>query len=69
VLSLRSFHLFFIAASIALALATGAWGIREYGRTGEAGPLVVAGLFLLTAVGLAIYRRRFARKVQEPADE
>lgn len=68
-LSLRSFHLFFIAASIALAVATGAWGIREYGRTGERGPLVVAVLFLVTAVVLVVYRRRFAQKVQEPDDE
>ena len=64
-MSLKSFHLVFIVASILLGLGVGAWGIREYQAKGEIGPLILGILFLLMGGALLVYGRRMLEKTKE----
>jgi hypothetical protein len=64
-LSLRSFHVFFIAVSILLSVWVGVWGIASY-RAGEgASGLGFAALFLLVGFVLLFYWLRVRRKFRE----
>jgi hypothetical protein len=68
-LSLRSFHLVFIAASIALAAWVGVWGIASW-RAGEgASGLALAALFLGFGALLVVYFVRVRRKFREMGPE
>ena len=40
-MSLKTFHLVFVIASILLGLGVGGWGVQEYRSHGELGPLVM----------------------------
>ena len=64
-MSLKSFHLIFIVASILLGLGVGAWGIREYQAKGEIGALILGILFLLMGGVLLIYGRRMLKKTKD----
>jgi len=64
-MSLKSFHLVFIVASILLGLGVGAWGIREYQAKGEIGALILGILFLLTGGVLLVYGRRMLEKTKD----
>lgn len=66
-LSLRSFHLFFIAASVLLAVWVGVWGVQSYLATRGAGDLALGAFFLVLAVVLLVYGRRVRRKL--PAED
>jgi len=68
-LSLRSFHVFFIAVSIALSLWVGAWGIQSYRSGAGAGSLAVGALFLLVGFVLAVYFVRVRRKLRDLGPE
>jgi len=61
-LSLRSFHVFFIAVSIALSAWVGAWGIAAWRRGEGASGLVLAALFLAVGAVLVVYFVRVRRK-------
>jgi hypothetical protein len=63
-MSLRAFHLFFIALSIALAAFFAAWASGQYRTIGQAGYLAAAGLSLAAGGGLAVYFARFQRKMR-----
>ena len=68
-LSLRSFHVFFIAVSIALSAWVGAWGIASW-RGGEgASGLVLGVLFLALGAVLLVYFVRVRRKFREMGPE
>jgi hypothetical protein len=63
-MSLRAFHLFFIALSIVLAAFVAAWSVGEY-RTGhDAGYVAAAVASIVSAVGLAWYGAAFQRKTK-----
>jgi hypothetical protein len=64
-LSLRSFHVFFIAVSILLSLWVGVWGIGSYRSGGDASGLAVAGLFLLVGIVLLVYGFKVRRKLRD----
>ena len=64
-MSLKSFHLIFIGASILLGLGVGAWGIREYQAKGEIGALILGILFLLMGGVLLVYGRRMLKKTKD----
>ncbi|HZF10547.1 MAG TPA: hypothetical protein VFE33_17315 [Thermoanaerobaculia bacterium] len=64
-LSLRSFHLFFIAVSILLSVWVGVWGIASYRSGGGVTGLVLAALFLLVGFVLLVYWVRMRRKFRE----
>jgi hypothetical protein len=68
-LSLRAFHGFFIVVSIALSLWVGAWGVQTYRSGGGAGPLALAGLFLLVGFVLVLYFIRVRRKLRDLGPE
>jgi hypothetical protein len=62
-LSLRSFHLFFIAVSVLLAAWVGVWGVQSYLATRSAGDLALGVFFLVLGVGLLLYGRRVRKKL------
>ena len=65
-MSLRSFHLVFIIASITLALMMTVWGGVTYGTDrGTGWHLVTAVGALLTAGLLAVYLTKFVKKTRE----
>lgn len=70
-LSLRSFHLFFIAASVVLAAMVGGWGVRTWQATGSVGSLALGLLFFLLGFVLVVYGLRVRRKLRalEPEEE
>jgi hypothetical protein len=64
-MSLRAFHLLFIAMSVVLAAFFAAWAVGEY-RTGhEAGYAVTAVGSLASAAALAVYGAKFQRKTRQ----
>ena len=64
-MNLKSFHLFFIAVSLLLAVAVGGWGVWSFVVEGRAGSLILAFVFLGAAVLLAVYGVRFRRKFRD----
>ncbi|MBM3833244.1 MAG: hypothetical protein FJ403_08225 [Verrucomicrobia bacterium] len=64
-MSLKAFHIVFIAASTLLVLGFGAWCLRNYfGKNGAGVDLALgAGSFLLAA-GLVIYGKYFLKKLK-----
>jgi hypothetical protein len=68
-LSLRSFHVFFIAVSIALSAWVGAWGIASWREGGGASGLALAVLFLALGAVLLVYFVRVRRKFREMGPE
>ncbi|HXO22272.1 MAG TPA: hypothetical protein VOA87_20325 [Thermoanaerobaculia bacterium] len=68
-LSLRSFHVFFIAVSILLSAWVGVWGIASF-RAGEgASGLALSGLFFLVGIVLLVYWVRVRRKFRAMGPE
>ncbi|HJN43912.1 MAG: hypothetical protein CL477_00185 [Acidobacteria bacterium] len=65
-MSLRSFHLLFIIASISLSLMMAVWGGTTFGTDrGSVWHLVTAVGAVLTAGLLAVYIVKFVRKTRE----
>lgn len=69
-LSLRSFHLFFISASIVLSAAVAGWGVRSWLDTRAVGDLVLGIFFLVVGILLALYGLKVRKKLRdlEPED-
>lgn len=63
-MSLKAFHIAFIAASVLLALGYGVWEIQAYRAEGSVVNLSLGLLAVLAAVGLILYGRRFLRKLK-----
>ena len=63
-MSLRAFHLFFIALSIILAAFCGAWAMGQYRATHDAVFMVTAAGAIVGALGLAAYGAAFQRKTK-----
>jgi hypothetical protein len=63
-MSLRTFHLIFVTASVILAFGLGAWGIDAYSARGEAGALVLALLGFLFGAAFAVYGFRVRTKLK-----
>jgi hypothetical protein len=68
-LSLRSFHLFFIAASVVLSGWVGVWGIRSWRGAGGTADLAFGLVFLALGIVLAVYGSRVRRKLRRIAPE
>lgn len=64
-MSLKAFHLFFIAVSILLGMFVGGWGVRQYLMSDSVGSLAVGALFFVSAFVLLAYGLKFIRKVEE----
>jgi len=63
-MSLKAFHLFFIALSILLCVGFGVWAIDRYTATQAVEYLVVAPAAFLTAAALTWYGIVFVRKMK-----
>jgi hypothetical protein len=68
-LSLRSFHLFFIAVSVLLAVWVGVWGVQSYLATGSMGDLVLGAFFFVLGFVLLVYGRRVRKKLPVEDEE
>ena len=64
-MSLRAFHLLFIALSIILAAFSAAWAIGQYRVGHQAVFVVTAAGSLLGAGALAVYGAAFQRKTKD----
>ena len=63
-MTLRMFHLFFIALSIVLAAFCAAWAVGQYRAMPAAVFLVTAVAGIAGAFGLAVYATAFQRKTR-----
>lgn len=63
-LSLRSFHVVFIVASILLSLGVGLWGTQQYLQQSSSQGLAMAVIFFLTGTLLALYAVRYFGKLR-----
>jgi FlaG/FlaF family flagellin (archaellin) len=63
-MSLRAFHLLFIALSVVLAAFFGAWSLGQYQTAHEIGYVVTGAASLAAGVGLALYGAAFQRKTR-----
>ncbi|HEX2831683.1 MAG TPA: hypothetical protein VHW00_01635 [Thermoanaerobaculia bacterium] len=64
-MSLRAFHIVFVVVTVILSLYVALWGIREYSQERSMGALVLAIIFLATAVGLMVYGKKAYGKLRE----
>ena len=63
-LSLKSFHIVFILASIALCLMVTIWGAQQYMRVGALGSIIMAVTFGVSGVALIVYMVRYFLKLR-----
>jgi hypothetical protein len=63
-MSLKAFHVFFVAVSTICALGFGGWSVADYQRTGSSGALVLGVLGFAAAVALVWYGFWFLRKLK-----
>jgi hypothetical protein len=63
-MSLRAFHLVFIAVCVMLAAFVAAWAVGEYRTAHQAGYVAAAIGSLASAVALAAYGTLFQRKTR-----
>jgi steroid 5-alpha reductase family enzyme len=68
-LSLRSFHLFFIAASVLLAAWVGVWGVQSWQANRSGSDLAVGLLFVALGVVLLVYGLRVRKKLRQVAPD
>jgi len=64
-MSLKVVHLVFIACSVGLSMLVGVWGWTQYRLTGATSGLMIAAVFVVLGVLLALYAPRFWAKVKE----
>ncbi len=64
-LSLRSFHLFFIAVSVALSVMVGVWGVQSWMATKQPGDISLGGFFFVAGVVLSVYGLKVRRKLRD----
>jgi len=63
-MSLKAFHIFFVAVSTLLAFGFGGWLLYQYYATRELAQLVVGILSFAAGAGLIWYGRVVARKLK-----
>ena len=64
-MSLKAFHIFFIAVSMLLGMFVGGWGVRQYMINDSVGSLALGVFFLASAVLLLAYGLKFIRMVED----
>jgi peptidoglycan/LPS O-acetylase OafA/YrhL len=68
-LSLRSFHLFFIAVSILLSIVVGGWGVQSWLATRQTGDLALGLFFAVVGILLALYGFKVRKKLRDLGPE
>jgi hypothetical protein len=64
-MSLRTFHLLFIALSVILSAFFAAWAAGQYRQEHQLGYVVAAAVSLGAGAGLAVYGAAFQRKTRQ----
>ncbi len=64
-MSLKAFHVFFIAVSMLMALFVGTWGVRQFMVTESMGSLALAVFFFVFGFVLLVYGLKFIAKINE----
>jgi len=64
-MSLKGFHVFFIAVCLLLSLGFGVWGLRDFRESGTASSLYLGLGSFAAAVILGIYGLWFLRKLKK----
>ena len=64
-MSLKAFHIFFIALCVLMSGALGAWGVNDYLQGGNNQSLALGVIFFLTGAVLLVYGVRFWKKMKE----
>ncbi len=64
-MSLKAFHIFFIAISMLLGMFVGGWGVRQYLMNDSYGSLALGIFFFASAFVLLAYGLKFIEKVEE----
>ena len=64
-MSLRAFHVFFIAMSVVLAAFVAAWAGQQFAADGAVTSALTAAAALATGAGLAFYGAAFQRKTRK----
>jgi ABC-type Mn2+/Zn2+ transport system permease subunit len=64
-MSLRMFHLLFIALSVVLTAFFAAWAIGQYRAAHDVGYAITAVLSLASGIGLVVYGAAFQRKTRK----
>jgi len=62
--SLKAFHIFFIAVSILFSFGFAGWAVREYAINGSAIQLAWAALGIVSGIGLIFYAVKFLKKLK-----
>lgn len=57
-MSLKAFHIFFVATAVLLALGFGAWALWQARASGGAGLYVLGGCSLAVGAALIVYGRK-----------
>jgi hypothetical protein len=63
-MSLKTFHVIFVAASIAVSLFLGIWSFMSYQTTGSRTDLIYAVTSGLAVIALLCYGRYFLKKLK-----
>ena len=63
-MSLKSFHIVFIAAAILCSLGFAAWAYGEYASTGDQLNLGWTAIGALSAAGLSIYATKIIKRLR-----
>ena len=64
-MSLRVFHMLFIALSIVLSAGVGGWGVQSFLATGRSGSLALGVAFFALGLVLLLYGVRTFRRLRE----
>jgi hypothetical protein len=63
-MTLRAFHLFFIAMSVILAAFMAAWAAGQYQTLHDGSYIAVAVASIVCSLGLVVYAVKFQRKTR-----
>jgi hypothetical protein len=63
-MSLKAFHLFFIAVSIVCAFGFTAWCVKEFMVQPDSNQIVMAVLSFIAGIGLIVYGVKVRRKLK-----
>lgn len=64
-MSLKTFHIVFVAFSIFLSVGVGVWGFRQYREFASLQGLILSVLGIVSAVILSFYLRKVFRKYKD----
>ncbi len=54
-MSLKAFHVFFVAIAILMCVSLGVWGVRTESADGSSAPLIFAAVGFAGAIVLGVY--------------